>query len=57
MMSAEDFETFGVPRVGIMCRLVVDVYECPLHTGKNFDLVLQLLAEVMGPPQGFSQMR
>jgi len=33
-----------------MCILMIDVYECSLHIRENFDLVLELLAYIMGLP-------
>ena len=32
--------------------LMIDVDECPVHIGENFNLVLELLANIMGLPQG-----
>lgn len=34
-----------------MCVLVIDVDECSLHIRENFDLILELLADIVGLPQ------
>lgn len=34
-----------------MCRLVVDVYKCAPDVGQHFNLILELLTDVMRPPQ------
>ena len=31
---------------------MIDVDKCSLHIGKNFDLILELLADIVGLPQG-----
>lgn len=34
-----------------MRPLMIDVDECSLHIWKNFDLILELLADIVGLPQ------
>ena len=39
-----------------MCPLMIDVDECSLHIGENFDLILELLADIVGLPQRRSSL-